>query len=95
MARDFLENISSKFGVPGVVLTDQGTEFQGEFQTLLNQQKITHRVTSEPNPQADGLAERMVQTLKQSLRRCLLDETWEFTWADILSYMFMGYIISK
>ena len=27
VARAFLENILSRFGVPGVVLTDQGTEF--------------------------------------------------------------------
>ena len=37
VARTFMEQILSRFGVPGVVLTDQGTEFQGEFQTLLIQ----------------------------------------------------------
>ena len=31
VARAFLENILSRYGVPGVVLTDQGTEFQGKF----------------------------------------------------------------
>ena len=44
VARTFLENMLSRFGVPGVVLTDQGTEFQGEFQTLLTQKNITHRI---------------------------------------------------
>lgn len=95
VARAFLEHILSRYGVPGVVLTDQGTEFQGEFQTLLNHQKITHRVASKENPQADGLAERMVQTLKQSLRRCLMDQTWGLPWDDILPYVAMGYGISK
>ena len=90
-ARAFLEHILSRYGVPGEVLTDQGTEFQGAFQTLLNQQKITHRVASKENPQADGLAERMVQTLKQSLRRCLMDQTWGLPWDDVA----MGYRISK
>ena len=75
VARAFLENIISRYGVPAVVLTDQGTEFQGEFQSLLSKQQITHRVASKENPQADGLAERMVQTLKQTLRRCLMDQT--------------------
>ena len=37
-----------------MVLTDQGIEFVGEFQTLLNQQDITHIATSRENPQADG-----------------------------------------
>ena len=70
VAGAFLENIISRYGVPAVVLTDQGTEFQGEFQALLTKQQITHRVASKENLQADGLAGRMVQTLKQSLRRC-------------------------
>ena len=94
VARAFLD-IISRYGVPGVVLTDGGTEFQGEFQILLTQQQITHRVTSRDNPQADGLAERMVQTLKQSLRRCLLDQSWGIPWDDILPYVAMGYRISK
>ena len=85
----------SRFGVPGVVLTDQGTEFLGEIQTLLTQQNITHRIASKENPQADGLAERMVQTLKQSLRSCLLDQTWGVPWDDILPYVALGYKISK
>ena len=70
----FLENVISRYGAPGEVLTNQGTEFQGEFHTLLSEQEITHRVISRDNLQADGLAERMVQTLKQSLRKCLLDQ---------------------
>ena len=40
VARSFLDNVLSRFGVPGVVLTDQGKEFMGEFQTLLSQQQI-------------------------------------------------------
>ena len=34
VARAFLEYILSRYGVPGVMLTDQGTEFQSAFQTL-------------------------------------------------------------
>ena len=37
----------------------------------------------------------MVQTLKQSLRRCLLDQTWGVPWDDILPYVALGYKISK
>ena len=81
--------------MPGVVLTDQGTEFQGKFHSLLAEQEITHRIISRENPQADGLAERMVQSLRQSLRRCLLDQSWGVPWDDILPYVAMGYRISK
>ena len=84
VARTFLEQILSRFGVPGFVLTDQGTEFQGEFQNLLTQQNITHWIAAKENPQADGLAERMVQALKRSLIRCLLDQIWGVPWDESL-----------
>ena len=95
VAHAVLENILSRYGVPAVILTDQGTEFQGAFLDLMAKQEITHRIASRENPQADGLAERMVQTLKQSLRRCLLDQSWGVPWDDILPYVAMGYRISK
>ena len=41
-ARALLDGVLSRYGAPGEVLTDQGREFQGEFQTLLSQHAITH-----------------------------------------------------
>lgn len=95
VARMFVENILNRYGAPGVVLTDKGTELLGEFQRLLSKQEITHRTASRDNPQADGLAERMVQTPKQTLRRCLLDESWNLQWDDLLPYVVVGYRMSK
>jgi hypothetical protein len=66
-AYSFLDPILSRFGVPTKVLTDQGTEFLGEFQTLCEQAMIDHRTTSRDHPEADGLAECMVQTIKRGL----------------------------
>ena len=34
-ARALLDGVLSRYGAPGEILTDQGREFQGEFQTLL------------------------------------------------------------
>ena len=73
VARAFLKHVLSRFGASKEVLTDQGTEFLEEFQTVLTDQQITHRTAFRDHPQADGLAEWMVQTLKQGLRLCLLD----------------------
>ena len=50
-------------------MTDQGTEFIGEFQELLDEALIDPRRTSRDHLQADGLVERMVQTLKFALRK--------------------------
>jgi hypothetical protein len=60
------------FGVPAEVLTDQGEEFEGEFAELLGSLLIDHQITSWNHPQTDGLAERMVQTIKAALRRTCL-----------------------
>ena len=72
-ARGLLECVLSRYGAPGEILTDQGREFQGEFSTLIAKHEITHRLASKEHPQSDGLAERMVQTMKRALRKCLCD----------------------
>ena len=68
-----LEGVLSRYGAPGEVLTDKGGEFIKEFDALLSKHEITHRLASRDHPQADGLAERMVHTMKMSLRKCLCD----------------------
>ncbi|CAM6087473.1 unnamed protein product [Calypogeia fissa] len=65
----FLDRVFSHFLAPAEVLTDQGTEFQGEFQVLCDRSLIDHRTTSRDHPKADGLAERVVQTVKRGLRK--------------------------
>ncbi len=63
----FLQHVLSRFGACVECLTDQGSEFRGEFQDLLNHALINHHRTSRDHPQADGLAKRMVQTCKKGL----------------------------
>ena len=66
-ARALLDGVLRHCGAPGEILTDQGREFQGAFQTLLSQHEITHRLASKEHPLSDGLAKRMVQTMKRAL----------------------------
>ena len=56
------------------MLTNKGTEFRNEFQEMLDEALINHRRTSREHPQVDGLAERMVQTLRVALRKACLTE---------------------
>jgi hypothetical protein len=65
----FLQQVLSRFGACAECLTDQGSEFRGKFQDLLDHALIDHRQTSRDHPQADGLVERMVQTCKKGLRK--------------------------
>ena len=74
VAHAFLDQVLSRFGTPGEVLTDEGKEFQGAFRTLLANHTIAHKMASREHPQADGLAERIIQTPKSGLRKVILDK---------------------
>jgi hypothetical protein len=94
-AYSFLDCVLSRFGAPAEVLTDQGREFLGEFQTLCEQAMIDHRTTSRDHPEADGLAERMVQTVKRGLRKYSLNKGHHRDWDLHLPWIAMGYRFSK
>jgi hypothetical protein len=69
----FLQQVLNRFGACVECLTNQGSEFKGEFQDLIDRVFIDHRRTSKDHPQADDLAKRMVQTCKKGLRKiCLI-----------------------
>jgi transposase-like protein len=70
-AQAFLERVVSRFGAPAEVVTDRGSEFEEAFGDLLQKCMIDHRTTSASHPQADGLAERAVQTVKMALRKSM------------------------
>jgi hypothetical protein len=79
-AYSFLDRVLNCFGALAMVLTDQGREFLGEFQTLCEQAMIDHSITSRDHPEADGLAERMVQTVKRGLRKYRLKKGHHGDW---------------
>jgi hypothetical protein len=91
----FLDRVLSRFGAPAEVLTDQGREFLGEFQTLCEQALIDYRTTSRDHPEADGLAERMVQTVKRGFRKYSLKKGHHGDWDLQLPWIAMGYRFSK
>jgi hypothetical protein len=90
-----LDRVLSRFGAPAEVLTDQGREFLGEFQTLCEQAMIDHRTTSRDHPEANGLAEHMVQTVKRGLWKYNLKKGHYGDWDLQLPWIAMGYRFSK
>jgi transposase InsO family protein len=94
-AYSFLDCVLSRFEAPTEVLTDQGREFLGEFQTLYEQAMIDHHTTSRDHPEADGLAERMVQTVKRGLRKYSLNKEHHGDWNVQLLWIAMGYRFNK
>ena len=94
-AAAFLDRVLARFGAPAEVLTDQGREFLGAFEELCTQALIDHRTTSRDHPEADGLAERVVQTVKRGLRKYGLIHGNHRDWDLKLPWIAMGYRFSR
>ena len=72
------------------VLTNQGKEFLGAFGDLRTKALIDHRTTSRDHPEADGLAERVVQTTKRGLRKYELLQGGHRDWDLMLPWIAMA-----
>lgn len=67
---EFLNELFARFGVPNVIVSDNGTQFTSEqFAVLCRKNGIQHFRISPYHPQSNGQAERFVDTLKRSLRK--------------------------
>ncbi|MBW0535130.1 hypothetical protein O181_074845 [Austropuccinia psidii MF-1] len=66
----FWNNIISTFGVPKIIISDRNPKFTSEFRTNLYDMLSTKLAFSTAyHPQTGGLAERMIQTMEDILRR--------------------------
>ena len=67
----------SRFGIPDIITTDRGLQFQSElFSTLTEALGSSHIKTAAYNPRANGLVERFHRQLKDSLRATSTDDKW-------------------
>ena len=92
-AEFFYRDIICRHGTPVEVVTDQGGEFQGEFQIMLDKYGIDHRLTSAYHPQANGLTERANQTLTRSLIKMTKEDP--LNWDKQIPTALMGYRATK
>ena len=70
-AQFLYEDIICRHGTPRSVMHDQGTEFDGSFRQLCRDYNIDQRRTAGYAPQGNGAVERVVQTIRDRLQRCL------------------------
>ena len=91
----FEQAVLGRFGSCGEVCSDQGKEWLGAFQATLARSFIDQRTTAPNHPQANGLTERCVQTVKRCLRRHCEDSYTINTWDEQLPYISLGYNCSK
>jgi hypothetical protein len=90
----FLQQVLNRFRACAECLTDQGLEFRGKFQDLLDHVLIDHHRTSRDHPQGDGLVKRMVKTCKKGFWKIYLTKNKK-DWDLALPYIAMGYRMSK
>lgn len=65
-----IRRLFATFGLPEMFVSDNGTQFVSEeFQEFLNRNSIKHCRSAPYSPKTNGLAERAVQTIKDSLHK--------------------------
>ena len=86
----FMDFIVFRFGVPRVVVTDNGSQFIGkDFEEALSQLKIKHLRSSVAYPQANGQVEVTNKTILQGLKKRFLEVGKN--WVDELPNVLWGY----
>ena len=63
-ATSFLDQVFALHGCCRALVSDNGPAFRGKFQSYLHARGLLHMQLSPYHPQANGLADRMVQELK-------------------------------
>jgi hypothetical protein len=88
----FLENdIICRFGVPKFILIDNGGEWAAEFDVMCRDYAIQHQRTAPQWPQCNGMAERMIKTIKHGIT--VLDSATANNdcWDEQLAKVLFGY----
>ena len=86
VARTFLEVWIARYGVPEMVTTDRGTQFESKlFQSLCNWIGTKKIRTSSHNPRANGIIERLHRQMKASI---MAHDKGE--WTEVLPMVMVG-----
>ena len=71
----YTKSIFSRHGIPAEVVSDNGPQYSSrEFQAFAESWEFKHTTVSPLNPQANGLVERTVQTIKDLLVKSKKDQ---------------------
>ncbi|GFX47372.1 hypothetical protein TNCV_4691771 [Trichonephila clavipes] len=85
VAKSFIANWISRFGVPAIITTDQGGQFQSRLLYSLKQMLGIQRIRTTPyHPSSNGMVERLHRTLKQAIR------CHDTKWAESLPVVLLG-----
>lgn len=77
-----VHNIMARWEPPGIVITDNGTHFLGEFRDFLTQSSVVHKRTAVYHPQSAGQDENTNKLLIDRIRRLSTLETLPHCWDE-------------
>ena len=90
VAEEELIGLFARHGIPHEILTDQATNFTAQLLKELYQLIGVRPIRTTPyHPQTDGLVEQFNRTLKEMLRRTLVDD--KRSWDLLLPYTLFAY----
>ncbi|XP_064468546.1 uncharacterized protein K02A2.6-like [Ornithodoros turicata] len=65
-----LRDCFSRYGIPETIVSDNGPQFRSEeFKSFLRNNGVRHITSAPYHPSTNGLVERFIQSLKQSLKK--------------------------
>ena len=90
VARILIEQVVSRFGIPYIIHSDQGRQFEGKlFTEMCTMLQITKTRTTPYHPKSDGMVERFNKTLVTMLSAYVNENHTD--WDEQLQYVMMAY----
>ena len=90
IAKCVVEEYFNRFGIPEVIHTDQGRDFESDlFQEMCSLLEIEKTRTTPWHPQSDGMIERFNRTIETLLRQNIA--TNQKNWDEYISYCCAAY----
>jgi hypothetical protein len=90
-ARFLEDDLICRYRVPKFVLTDNGGEWGAEFEVMCRDYVIQHQRTTPQWPQCNGMAERMIKTLKHGITILASNPANVNCWDEHLAKVLFGY----
>ena len=90
IAKLLVNNIFTKFGIPKIILTDQGTDFKSNLiRDITKFFKVKHQLCTAYHPQTNGALERSHATIANYLRHYIQENqlNWDL-WIDLCIFSY-------
>lgn len=91
----FLDMVLCLYGACAEVCSDRGAEWDAAFSDALVDAMVVHRPTAAQHPQANGAAERSIQSVKCCIRKCVELAGTAKDWPKHLPWIRLGYNCSR